>query len=546
MKAVIYARVSTQDQALGFSLATQKELCEKKARALGALEVEVVEDAYTGTELTRPSLDYVRQLVAAGKVDLVVVYDPDRLSRNLTDLLILCREFDKAGVKLEFVNFEWQKTPQGMLFLQMRGAFAEFEHALIKERTQRGKAKKAASGKIRCYAKPFGYDWDAEGDTLVINPQEAEIVKQMFEWLTDPLEPLTPWQITQKLGQVYPQGPRGKGWVHSSVVRMLKNPVYTGRLRRKDEQPDWKPVLVPAIIDQETFMRAQEMLARSKRFNPKTTRRRFLLQRLLVCGECGRRLTVVTHNNPQKAKYSYYTCPGRYPTKFDGRGRVGRCGLPPWRTEEIDTTVWDTIASIIKNPELFYQYITSEKLETASIPRRRLEEARKRLEQVQRVIERIDRAYFILEALPEEDYKRYRAEQEGELVRIEEDIKRLEAVINAQEQVQKGVEFLRQYAEKLARSVDELNFFQKQNITRELVQRVKIYADGSLEIEGYFNLPFTGPGKNVPDHCEELTLLTPQKNLKEPLSSSVLTCTHRKKGHPKVAEGIIHLTILAV
>lgn len=150
------------------------------------------------------------------------------------------------------------------------------------------------------------------------------------------------------------------------------------------------------------------------------------------------------------------------------------------------------------------------------------------------MIERIDRAYFILEALPEEDYKRYRAEQEGELVRIEEDIKRLEAVINAQKQVQKGVEFLRQYAENLARSVDELNFFQKQNITRELVQRVKIYADGSLEIEGYFNLPFTGPGKNVPDHCEELTTLTTQKNLKEPLSSSVLTCTHRKKAIQKL------------
>ncbi|MGB9859122.1 MAG: recombinase family protein, partial [Moorellaceae bacterium] len=134
-KAIVYARVSTQDQALGFSLATQKELCEKKARDLGATEIEIIEDTYTGTELHRPALDYLRRQVSERQVQLVVVYDPDRLSRDLTDLLLLCREFDGAGVRLEFVNFDWERTPQGMLFLQMRGAFAQFEHALIKERT---------------------------------------------------------------------------------------------------------------------------------------------------------------------------------------------------------------------------------------------------------------------------------------------------------------------------------------------------------------------------------------------------------------------------
>lgn len=485
-KAIVYARVSTQDQALGFSLATQKELCEKKARDLGATEIEIIEDAYTGIEPNRPALNYLRQQVVERQVQLVVVYDPDRLSRDLTDLLILCREFDDAGVRLEFVNFDWERTPQGILFLQMRGAFAQFEHALIKERTQRGKVKKAANGQIRCYAKPFGYDWDAENDTLVINPREAEIVKQIFDWLIDPVEPLNPWQITQRLSQLYPQGPRGKGWIYTTVLRILKNPVYAGQMLRKDEQPDWKPVLVPAIISPVTFTKAQEFLAKSKRFNPKTTRRQFLLQRLLVCGECGRTLAVFTHSSPGKKKYSYYTCPRRYSRQFDTQGRLHRCLLPSWNTTELDKAVWDTIASFLKDPDLFYQYFGQEPLPETCTPRRRWEEAQKRLAQIKRVLERIDRAYFILGALTEEEYQRYRREQEEAMKQVKEDIARLEKILKDGERVELSREPLRQYAERLAGYIENLNFLEKQSIVRELVQRIRIYGDGRVEIEGYF------------------------------------------------------------
>lgn len=531
-RAIVYARVSTQDQALGFSLETQRELCEKKARELGAVEIEAVEDAYTGTKLDRPALNYLRKKVADRSIDLVVVYDPDRLSRDLADLLIICREFDKAGVRLEFVNFDWQKTPQGMLFLQMRGAFAQFEHALIKERTQRGKTKKAAMGKIRCYAKPFGYDWDSEHDTLAINPEEAEIVRQMFAWLTDRLEPLNPWQITKKLGQLYPQGPRGKGWIHSSVVRMLKNPVYTGTLKRKDEQPDWRPVLVPAIIPPETFAKAQEALARSKRFNPKGTKKEFLLQRLLICGECGRRLTVFTHNNPYENKYSYYTCPARYPSRFGSWGQPGKCDLPPWRSNQLDAAVWETIASMLKNPDIFYQYIARESHKQASIPERRLEEAKKRLAQIQAVIERIDRAYFVLQALPEGDYRRYRREQEEEMAKVQEDIFRLQTVFRNRERAEEGVECLRRYAERLAHSVDDLSFKQKQQIVRELVERIKIYPDGTVEIEGYFQVLPDGPGS---DEVTDIKHNVQQSQIPQGTNPANDCCIssvpHREKSH---------------
>ncbi|GFN23283.1 recombinase family protein [Thermanaeromonas sp. C210] len=487
-RAIVYARVSTQDQALGFSLASQKELGEKKARELGATEIEIVEDAYTGTELDRPALNYLRRQVAEGRVHLVVVYDPDRLSRDLADLLLLCREFEAAGVRLEFVNFDWQRTPQGILFLQLRGAFAQFEHALIKERTQRGKAKKAAGGKIRCYAKPFGYDWDAENDTLVINPREAEIVKQMFDWVTDPLMPLTPWQVTQRLAFLYPPGPRGKGWIYSTVLRILKNPVYTGRLVRKDERPEWKPVLVPAIISPATFARAQETLARCKRFNPKATRRQFLLQRLLICGECGRTLAVYTHRSSGKGEYSYYTCPRRYPRKAGARGQGG-CALPPWNTGELDAAVWQTVASLLADPDVIQQYITPEPSTRQQIARR-LAEVRQRVERTKGVLERIDRAYLVLETLAEEDYRRYRREAERVRREAEEELARLERLSqNETASSSGGAGSVRRHAEGLAASIAHLDFATRQAVLRELIRQIRVYADGRVEVEGYFPAP---------------------------------------------------------
>src|SRR5579875_1366259 len=116
MHGAIYTRVSTLDQAEeGLSLDTQREAGEALARELGASSVEVLEDAFTGTSLDRPAMNRLRDMVRARQVDLIVVYDPDRCSRDLSDLLIVTREIERAGVRLEFVNFDWQRTPQGML-----------------------------------------------------------------------------------------------------------------------------------------------------------------------------------------------------------------------------------------------------------------------------------------------------------------------------------------------------------------------------------------------------------------------------------------------
>ena len=115
MRVAIYRRVSSEEQALhGFSLEAQREACINKAKEIGATSIlEFADEGETGKTLDRPGLESLRQAIADGLIDCVVILDPDRFSRKLSHQLLLTEEFEKAGVELVFVNFEWQDSPEG-------------------------------------------------------------------------------------------------------------------------------------------------------------------------------------------------------------------------------------------------------------------------------------------------------------------------------------------------------------------------------------------------------------------------------------------------
>lgn len=134
----IYTRVSTEEQAKsGYSLSEQIRACRAKVR--NASEVfEYIDEGVSGKFLDRPALTKLRNDVRDGLIDRVICLDPDRLSRKLMNQLIISEELEKKA-KLVFVNGEYARTPEGMLFYQMRGAIAEFEKAKINERMSRGR-----------------------------------------------------------------------------------------------------------------------------------------------------------------------------------------------------------------------------------------------------------------------------------------------------------------------------------------------------------------------------------------------------------------------
>jgi site-specific DNA recombinase len=157
MYAAIYARVSTEDQGKGFSIPTQIEAGQKLADREGYTVPGshlLIDEGISGTTMDRPGLRKLRDLVNAHAIAAVIVYDPDRLSRNLGHQLLLAEEFERQGVKLLIVSHPMEQGPEGWLFFQMRGALAEYERAKILERTRRGTV-----GRIQA-----GHAWGSRGE----------------------------------------------------------------------------------------------------------------------------------------------------------------------------------------------------------------------------------------------------------------------------------------------------------------------------------------------------------------------------------------------
>ncbi len=126
-----------------------------------------VEDGYSGAELDRPALNRLRHAAREGKVDSVLVYDPDRLSRKLYHQMILAEEFEKQGIKLEFITQDMGTSPEDRMFFNMRGLIAEYEREKISERTMRGSREKARQGKVvSSGAVSFGFIYNKEKATL--------------------------------------------------------------------------------------------------------------------------------------------------------------------------------------------------------------------------------------------------------------------------------------------------------------------------------------------------------------------------------------------
>ena len=157
MRAALYARVSTDKQAEKYGIPSQVEALRNRCLERGwsalpdADKEAFVDDGYSGSELARPALNRLREVVQKGQVDVVLAYDPDRLSRNLADLLLLESDFTKHGVKLEFITQEMDTSPEGKMFFAIRGAVGQYERVKIRERSMRG-LKEKARHRARCSA----------------------------------------------------------------------------------------------------------------------------------------------------------------------------------------------------------------------------------------------------------------------------------------------------------------------------------------------------------------------------------------------------------
>src|SRR5436305_1636738 len=148
------------------------------------------DEGHSGATLVRPALEALRDLVAQGCVDVVLVYSPDRLARKFAYQALLLEEFARAGVRAEFVKGPRGDSPEDQLLVQFQGIFAEYEKAQLAERYRRGKAHRARTGSVNVLSgAPFGYRYlrktDLAGAAYEVIEGEAALVAEMFRRYAD-------------------------------------------------------------------------------------------------------------------------------------------------------------------------------------------------------------------------------------------------------------------------------------------------------------------------------------------------------------------------
>jgi DNA invertase Pin-like site-specific DNA recombinase len=252
-KVAIYTRVSTEDQARkGFSLAAQKERLTSYCKAKDwEILAEYVDDGYSGRDENRPG--YQQMLIDRDKWDLIVILKMDRIHRNSVNFAIMMdklKNWDKgfASVQEAFDS----TTAMGRFVMDIIQRIAQLESEQISERVKLGMTQKAKTGEgYLGFNIPYGYDY--KNGELILNPDEAKIVKMIFQLY---LKGQTLSSIVKQLNKWGIQTKRGKNWGKQTVSTILKNPIYCGIKH-------WKDIIHKGthmrIIDVPTFNKIQEL-----------------------------------------------------------------------------------------------------------------------------------------------------------------------------------------------------------------------------------------------------------------------------------------------
>ncbi|MBM7633801.1 recombinase family protein [Geomicrobium sediminis] len=364
----LYIRVSTEEQSKhGYSIEGQIRDCQEKAKTKEA--IEYIDDGVSGSVLDRPALSRLREDIKKGSISKVICYDPDRLSRKLVHQLIITEEIEKKA-SIEYVNGEFARTPEGMLFYQMRGAIAEFEKEKINERMSRGRLNKAKKGKVVKNGHMLGYSYDKENGMYVVNEEEAKIVQMIFSLFVSPPSHIKGMNsIAGYLNQMNIPTKRGKGIWHRNVVRqILYNETYTGvyhqnkwntedmlgnKYREAEDRvmisvrpkEDWITIEVPAIIDEQTFKYAQNKLQTIKRRSTKQGNRKYMLSGLCRCGKCGNTITGRYAKNWSKYRREYTCLKNSVGAKFPGCRPIMRI-----HADQLETEVWQRVEAYLNDP----------------------------------------------------------------------------------------------------------------------------------------------------------------------------------------------------
>ena len=424
--AAIYARVSSDRQKEEGTIASQRAALVEYAQAHGFVvptEWIFEDEGYSGTVLTRPALERLRDLAAEGQIETVLIYAPDRLSRKYAYQVLLIEEFVRHGVETMFIKSPSTQTPEEHLLLQFQGMIAEYERAQIAERTRRGRRHRAKEGLVNVLsAAPYGYRYIKKTEHsqayFAVQENQAQVVRKLFELYTKEcwsMAAVARYLNEQKIPTRFGRGP----WQAATLWGMLRNPAYQGRAaygktqncpsqkitrptrqrggfsRRGSgkavDKSQWIEIAVPALVSAETFALAQERLAQNRQLSLRNTKEPSLLQGLLVCRQCGYGLYRSSSHKGLRRRL-YYRCGGADHGK---RLRGPACSCRMLRLDYLDDLVWRQIIELLRSPELIRAEMERRRIESlnSSPVQQRKEQLERELSRAEQQMDKLLDAY---------------------------------------------------------------------------------------------------------------------------------------------------------
>lgn len=318
MKAVIYARVSSERQDVDLSISAQLRALREYATKNGYIVVrEFVDEAESGKTSDRPEF---REMIAQARrsekpFDIILVWKYSRFARNREDSILFKAMLRKAGVQVVSITEPLEDTPTGRLLEAIIESLDEFYSANLGEEVVRGMRESASRGfYISSYA-PYGYrkvkirDGSKERTTLEPETVQSQVVLRVYK---EALESKGLVEIAKVLNNEGIIGPRGKSWGKTTIYKILTNEVYTGTLVwGRTSNRNLPPVRVenawPAVVDHDVFEQVKSKLKKRAFIfiHPKRVASNYLLSGIAKCGYCGKALV---GQDAKGGQFHYYVC----------------------------------------------------------------------------------------------------------------------------------------------------------------------------------------------------------------------------------------------
>jgi DNA invertase Pin-like site-specific DNA recombinase len=366
LRCAVYTRKSSEeglDQAFN-SLDAQREACEAYVLSQKAEGWLLVPDRYddggfSGGTLERPALKRLLADIELGRIDVVVVYKIDRLSRALMDFAKLVEVFDRCGVTFVSVTQSFNTTTSmGRLTLNILLSFAQFEREVIGERIRDKFAASRKRGMWMGGFVPLGYD--VKDRKLIINAAEAAVVRRIFERF------LQLGSITLVARELQAEGrlaKRGKPFDKGIVYKLINNRIYVGEAVHKGTG---YPGEHEAIIERDAFDEVQAILATNGHSRANATRGDTpALLRGLIFTEAGRAMTP-HHTRKGSRLYRYYVSTDA----IRGRKQVSTTAPLRLPADVVETAVVREIRRLVRTPEIVAQAVAAARRETLELDER--------------------------------------------------------------------------------------------------------------------------------------------------------------------------------